>query len=94
MTEGGETWRWTQASVQSQIRGYRGGYLPAERRAIESGLRTGEVRGVVATNALELGIDIGQCRLPSFAAIRAPSPAPGSRWAAPAGRATLPWRSW
>jgi len=49
-----------QSLPAEQIQGYRGGYLPQERRSIERGLREGTVRGVTATNALELGVDIGE----------------------------------
>lgn len=45
---------------EERISGYRGGYLPLERRGVEKGLRNKSVLGVVTTNALELGIDIGE----------------------------------
>jgi len=48
-----------QPGKPDAIRGYRGGYLPIERRQIERGLREGRIRGVVTTSAMELGIDVG-----------------------------------
>ncbi len=49
----------TAPELVDQVRAYRAGYLAEERREIEAGLFNGDLRGVTATNALELGIDVG-----------------------------------
>jgi DEAD/DEAH box helicase domain-containing protein len=57
------TYRWSRdrldADRRARISSYRAGYLPEERRRIEQRLFAGELLGVTATNALELGIDVG-----------------------------------
>ena len=50
-------------SLTDKISGYRGGYTPEERKEIEKRLNNGQIVGVIATNALELGIDIGDLEL-------------------------------
>src|SRR5690606_17712980 len=51
--------RMVDADTADAVRSYRAGYLAAERREIEGELFSGRLRGIVATNALELGVDIG-----------------------------------
>ena len=70
-----------------RVRGYRGGYLPTQRREIERELRAGNILTVVSTNALELGIDIGQLDACVLCGYPVPSPAHGSRPGAPGGGA-------
>src|SRR5258708_23212965 len=48
-----------QPGKPETIRGYRGGYLPNERREIERGLREGRIPALVTPSAMELGIDVG-----------------------------------
>lgn len=48
------------SAKKEEISGYRGGYTPQERKDIEKRMISGELTGLVSTNALELGIDIGK----------------------------------
>jgi DEAD/DEAH box helicase domain-containing protein len=80
-------YRWAterlDASRRKRIASYRGGYLPQQRRRIESQLFSGELTGIVTTNALELGVDVGSLE----AAILTTFPGTISSFRQQAGRA-------
>ncbi|MBI5879525.1 MAG: DEAD/DEAH box helicase [Chloroflexi bacterium] len=59
LAEAREQLKLTAPGLAGKIRAYRAGYLPEARREIERGLFDGDLLGVTATNALELGIDVG-----------------------------------
>ncbi|HEX7098690.1 MAG TPA: DEAD/DEAH box helicase [Acidimicrobiia bacterium] len=80
-------YRWAterlDAEKGSRVASYRGGYLPQQRRSIETQLFSGELTGIVTTNALELGIDVGSLE----AAILTTFPGTISSFRQQAGRA-------
>ena len=90
----GETRHRLPDDLADSVRAYRGGYLAAERREIEAELFSGRLRGVVATTALELGIDVGGLDAASSPGSPEPSHRCGNRRGGPAGRGSSAWPCW